>query len=173
MMKKSSKRTGKPALKGIPLSTLSPSLLTKWHDWPVKEQVAFEIKGQLASKSNSRRLVKRKNGTTGNIKSAPAMAWAKEALKYLKKQWQREPLGEDVDVAKRHLLCMRVIVLYSTWRPDLDTTLLKDTLQKGGVIYDDRDIREHRESGYVKKGDPRTYVVLDLCETRLGELYVI
>lgn len=104
------------------------------------------IRGEPASKANSRRLV-----TIGSkprlIKSAKALSYADAFLLQAKPV---EPLMEGE-------LAVTMNIYYSTQRPDLDESLILDLLQ--GVLYkNDRQVREKHIKHFIDKANPRTEI---------------
>lgn len=110
----------------------------------------FVVRGILASKSNSRKIV-----THGDvvriIKSAPARKFVEDF------GWQAPKLKLPYAGPIR-LTCW---VYYPNWRPDLEIALLKDCLQLYRVIDNDRQvIEEHTYRGLDKK-NPRVKVRIE------------
>ena len=104
------------------------------------------IKGEPASKSNSRRLIWR-GKTPAIIKSAKALSYA-DAFK-LQAQ-PIEPLLEGEVSITMH-------IYYSNQRSDLDESLILDLLQ--GVIYkNDRQVREKYIKHFIDKDNPRAEI---------------
>lgn len=94
--------------------------------------VSWTFDGQLPSMKNSRRLVR--NRATGRpmfIKSEEAQAYERAFLQALP---QAKRIGYSGDVA------LRAHVWYQSRRSDLDIEFLKDLLQKGGIILNDRQV---------------------------------
>lgn len=104
------------------------------------------VKGEPASKANSRRLVLR-GKRPAFIKSAKALSYA-DAFK-LQAQ-PIEPLLEGEVSITMH-------IYYATQRPDLDESLILDLLQ--GVIYkNDRQVREKYIKHFIDRDDPRVEI---------------
>ena len=108
-----------------------------------------EIKGEPASKSNSRRLIRVK-GKARVIKSEKALRYKEEFLSQVKAL--EDPLEGDVEFG--------VVVWYATRRPDLDVSLIMDLLQDAGVIKNDRQIKIIRAYHQLDKENPRVVIGL-------------
>jgi len=110
----------------------------------------FEVKGQLASKSNSRKIVKQE-GSLRIIKNSKARKFVEDF------GWQY-PKVKMPYTGPLKLSCW---VYYKDWRPDLDIALLKDCLQLYRMIDNDRQvIEEHSYRGLDKK-NPRVRVRIE------------
>lgn len=108
------------------------------------------IKGEPASKSNSRRLIWR-GKTPAIIKSAKALSYS-DAFKLQTKPI--EPLLEGE-------LAIDMNIYYATQRPDLDESLILDLLQ--GVIYkNDRQVREKYIKHFIDRDNPRVEIWVKL-----------
>lgn len=105
------------------------------------------ILGELASKSNSRKIV-RFGKRMAVIKSDKARNWLQNAGYQIKKP--KELIVEDVELEAH--------IYYASRRPDLDESLLMDALQEFGVIKNDRQIRRKIIHGYVDRENPRCEV---------------
>lgn len=105
------------------------------------------VQGQLMSKSNSRRLVMF-GRRPASIKSAKANAFT-ESFILQSKAWDKKgwPYQGDVILTAR--------VYYASRRPDLDIELLKDCLQRAGVIANDRQVKEQHAFWFLDKINPR------------------
>jgi len=126
--------------------------------------IAFTIKGEAASKSNSRRLVTIK-GKPAVIKSSKAAAWEASALRQIPKS-ARVRLEGDI--------CITLRMFYRTGRPDLDESHVLDVLQdrwvrgvnrhghrilvQDGVYRNDRQIKEKHVFHGIDKLNPRVEV---------------
>jgi Holliday junction resolvase RusA-like endonuclease len=115
--------------------------------------VRFTIKGEPASKANSRRLV-----TFGN---RPAFIKSKKAISYVeafKMQCPKlSPLIED-DVA------VWIRIHYASRRPDLDDSIILDAMQ--GLIYvNDRSVKERHIYWSLDRINPRA----DIVVAQIGE----
>lgn len=102
--------------------------------------------GQAASKANSRR----KASWGGVIKSERAQAFEEACLWQLKKL--KAPIQGDV-----RLVCR---IFYASRRPDLDESLVKDALQKAGVLVNDRQIKKHVTEWALDPAKPRVELAL-------------
>ena len=104
------------------------------------------IKGEPASKANSRRLIWR-GKSPAFIKSAKALSYA-DAFK-LQAQ-PIEPLLEGEVSITMH-------IYYATQRPDLDESLILDLLQ--GILYkNDRQVREKHIEHFIDRDNPRVEI---------------
>lgn len=108
-----------------------------------------EVKGEPASKSNSRRLIRVK-GKTRVIKSEKALRYKEEFLSQVKAL--EDPIEGDVELG--------VVVWYATRRPDLDVSLIMDLLQDAGVIKNDRQIKIIRAYHQLDRENPRAVIGL-------------
>lgn len=120
--------------------------------------VSVKVRGEPASKSNSRRLAYRK-GRPQFIKSKKAMdlcnVWRDECPSL------RSPIKGDVTVW--------FTLTYASRRPDLDESLIMDLLQ-GRLIANDRQIKEKHVFWKLDQDDPHSFVTvmpfgMDLCAT--------
>jgi Holliday junction resolvase RusA-like endonuclease len=110
----------------------------------------FEITGQPARKSNSRRIVKnKKTNKPLLIKSEVALNYTSEFLSQVPAEAKQRFGGLDKPLA------LYVVVYYKSRRPDLSIELIMDLLEKSGVVQNDRYIREQRAWGFVDKKNPR------------------
>jgi Holliday junction resolvase RusA-like endonuclease len=109
--------------------------------------VYLVVKGEPASKANSRRLVQR-GGKPMFIKSAKALSYA-ELFAY-----QVKPLPQMIEGEVR----LDIWIYYSTQRPDLDESLILDLLQ-GKVYANDRQVRERHVYHFIDKYDPRVVIL--------------
>ena len=108
------------------------------------------IKGEPASKANSRRLIWR-GKSPAFIKSAKALSYA-DAFKL-----QAQPIEPLLEGE----LVVYMRIYYATQRPDLDESLILDLLQ--GVIYkNDRQVRERHIEHFVDRDDPRVEIAAAL-----------
>lgn len=108
------------------------------------------IKGEPASKANSRRLVYT-HGKTMFIKSSKALAYAKS---FKEQAGNCTPVDGDV--------CVEIKIWYASRRPDLDESLILDLLQ--GVAYlNDRQVKEKHIYWGLDKTNPR-------CEIRVKKI---
>lgn len=107
------------------------------------------IKGEPASKANSRRVV-RIGGLSRLIKSQKALTYI-DVFKA-----QARPLKALVEGDVR----VSMIIHYASRRPDLDESLILDLLQ--GVAYlNDRQVKEKHIYWALDKEDPRAEIIVD------------
>jgi Holliday junction resolvase RusA-like endonuclease len=112
-----------------------------------------EIKGEAASKSNSRRMV--------SIGGKPRLIKSKKALDYSDAfRMQVKPLEhlieEDVQV--------KIKIYYATRRPDLDESLILDLLQ--GVAYkNDRQVKRKLIEWGLDRVNPRCIIEITPLES--------
>ena len=118
--------------------------------------VYLVVKGEPASKANSRRLVQR-GGKPMFIKSAKALSYA-ELFAY-----QVKPLPQMIEGEVR----LDIWIYYSTQRPDLDESLILDLLQ-GKVYANDRQVRERHVYHQIDKTNPRIEVVIQQRDPLFG-----
>ena len=112
--------------------------------------------GNLQSKANSRRMIR--PGLV--IKSKAALEFEQSALMQLKAPMRgREAFKNDVEC--------RFEVYYQSRRSDLDTSLIRDILQKAGVYLNDRQIVFVIEIKYIDKLNPRTEITIHERQTNL------
>lgn len=94
-------------------------------------RILYTVLGELASKSNSRQVVKR-GGLTRVIKSEKALQYEQDFMKQVGRP--TSPLQGDV--------VLTVWAYYASRRPDLDESLLMDCIQRRGILENDRQIKE-------------------------------
>ena len=120
----------------------------------VNANIIYEccVKGEPASKANSRRFVK--------IKGRPYLIKSQKALDYIKSfEKQAEKLEEliECDVAAH------ITIHSKTRRPDLDESVILDCLQ--GVAYkNDRQVKEKHIYWALDREEPRATVRLVAIE---------
>ncbi len=110
--------------------------------------ISFTIKGEPASKANSRRLVLIR-GRAAIIKSAKALSY----LQVFQLQCPRlsSPIEDDVSVWIR--------IWYASRRPDLDDSVILDAMQ--GMIYvNDRQVKERHVYWDLDRDNPRADIVV-------------
>jgi Holliday junction resolvase RusA-like endonuclease len=101
--------------------------------------ISLWIEGQPPRKSNSRRIVtNRQTKKPMLIKSREALNWVKRASHQIPPELRDLRLG-----SQERPLTITFLVVYKTRRPDLSVELILDTLQRTGVISDDRHAYEH------------------------------
>lgn len=104
------------------------------------------IYGEPASKSNAR--IKTARGAV--IKSMKAMRYLEDFRRQVKPP--AEMFTEPV--------VMECTIYYRTQRPDLDESLVMDGLQYGGVVKNDRLIREKHVFHAIDKENPRAEIII-------------
>ncbi len=108
------------------------------------------IKGEPASKANSRQLVQI-HGRPAFIKSKKARDYLHSAKLQAQAQWKERPLDGPIAFEAR--------IYYASHRPDLDPSVLLDALQ--GICYaNDRQVREMHLYHAIDKANPRAEVEL-------------
>ena len=115
----------------------------------------FEIKGEPASKANSRQLV--------TIKGRPAFIKSKKAREYVKTFTQQCPnLGDDMLEGD---LWVDMTIFYASRRPDLDESVILDCMQ--GYIYkNDRQVKEKWIRWGLDKENPRSEIYIGTVDDR-------
>ncbi len=126
-------------------------------------KIALTIKGEPASKANSRQLVRFGN-RPAIIKSQKARDYERDALLQI-------PTSKRAMLEGR--LKITIHVYYRTNRPDLDESVILDVLQarykKGvllreGVYENDRAIREKHIFHHIDKHDPRAEILVETID---------
>lgn len=109
---------------------------------------SFTVRGEPASKANSRRLVtNRRTGRPMSIKSAKALGYANACA------WQLPKL--DPPIADDVVLVLRMH--YASRRPDMDESVLLDAMQ-GFVYVNDRQVKERHTYWALDPKNPRVEV---------------
>ena len=99
--------------------------------------IHLSLQGQPPRKSNSRRIVvNRRTGKPMLVKSDEALRWMDDAMLQIPAH-----ACQGLGSADRPL-SVTCRVRYKSKRPDLSIELILDTLQKAGVISDDRHVYE-------------------------------
>ncbi len=113
--------------------------------------VELTFAGQPPRKSNQRQIVTRgRHGPPMLIKSKEALTYVEAFQIMLPGEYRDRKYGSlDED------LRLDVIIWYTSRRPDLSIELVKDCLEKAGIIKNDRYIREEHIYGFVDKETPR------------------
>ena len=115
----------------------------------------FEIKGEPASKANSRQLV--------TIKGRPAFIKSKKAREFVKTFSQQCPNLEE-DMLEGDLL-VDMTIFYASRRPDLDESVILDCMQ--GYIYkNDRQVKEKWIRWGLDKENPRSEIYIGTVDDR-------
>ena len=109
------------------------------------------VMGQCASKSNSRRLVRR-GKRIASIKSVGAMKFSD--------LWMQQIPPGSIECPMEGDLSMECDIYYSSRRPDLDDTLVCDLLQASGCILNDRQIKRKDLLWGLDKKNPRVEIRL-------------
>src|SRR5882672_1327856 len=121
------------------------------NSWRAKVRGIFEctILGACQSKANSRRAV-----AGGRfIKSQAALEFERDALIQIRHALKnRNPIGGDVGI--------EVTIWYRSKRSDLSPELVFDCLQKAGVLFNDRQIREYSARKEWDKTRPRAQLTV-------------
>ncbi|MTJ81753.1 MAG: RusA family crossover junction endodeoxyribonuclease [Telmatospirillum sp.] len=113
-------------------------------------EVRLTIRGETASKANSRKLVMF-GDRPASIKSDKARGWLAAA--------DRQFPGPVVAPLLDGDLVAFIRIFYATRRPDLDESLVLDFLQ-GRVYLNDRQVREKHVYHGIDKADPRVELVV-------------
>jgi len=120
------------------------------HNVDVNANIIYEcvVKGEPASKANSRRLV--------TIGGRPRFIKSRKALDYVK------AFEEQVDALDDLIECdvaAHITIHYKTRRPDLDESVILDCLQ--GVAYkNDRQVKEKHIYWALDRENPRSIIRL-------------
>ena len=120
-------------------------------DLHVQTRLSLVIRGELASKANSRRLVTI-GGKPRFIKSAKALAFEQFALMQI-------PLDHRINMTGA--IRMTATIYYGSLRPDLDPSLLMDILQTAGVYKNDRQITQQFLYKKLDRKSPRIELMLE------------
>ena len=115
----------------------------------------FEIKGEPASKANSRQLV--------TIKGRPAFIKSKKAREYVKTFAQQCPNLED-DMLEGDLW-VDMTIFYASRRPDLDESVILDCM-KGYIYKNDRQVKEKWIRWGLDKENPRSEIYIGTVDDR-------
>lgn len=119
-------------------------------------EIRLSIAGQPPRKSNSRRIVtNRKTGRPMVIKSAEARQWVKDAIK------QISPYAKVKAGSEERPLAVTFWVRYATRRPDLSVELILDTLEKAGVISNDRHVYEFHAYKEFDRDNPGVEILIE------------
>lgn len=119
---------------------------------PTLDVIKFTIFGNLASKSNSRKMVTI-GGKPRFIKSERALSFQQGANLQIPAKFK---LGIEDPIK------MTAHIYYDSRRPDLDPSLLMDILEKAGVYKNDRQIVEQHLYKHLDKERPRVEVSLEI-----------
>lgn len=111
----------------------------------------FTILGEPCSKANSRIMIF-KNGKPRCIKNEAAQDYVESFIKQVSFLNIAKFTGDVV------LHCQ---IFYSSYRKDLDESLIMDCLQKSGVLGNDRQIKEKHIYHSIDKECPKTIITLE------------
>jgi Holliday junction resolvase RusA-like endonuclease len=115
----------------------------------------FEVAGQPARKSNSRRIV------TNRKTKQPMLIKSEAALNYTDEFLRQVPGNAKLGLGSlEEPLLLWAIVYYKSNQPDLSVELIKDLLEEAGVVRNDRYIRGELLFGKVDRDSPRTIIRL-------------
>ena len=112
------------------------------------------IRGEPASKANSRRLVTIK-GRPAFIRSSKAISYANAFAAQCKEQLTTAPTQDDVRVD--------LLIYYASRRPDLDESIILDAMQ--GLVYiNDRQVKQRGVYWALDCDDPRAVIRIRSCD---------
>ena len=123
-------------------------------------KISLTIKGELASKSNSRQLV-----TFGN---RPAIIKSQKAREYERTALLQIPTSARLMLTGK--LRFTAHIYYASERPDLDESVLLDVLQarrkhgqivRDGIYVNDRQVREKHVFHHIDRADPRAEIEIE------------
>jgi len=118
--------------------------------------IRLSISGQPPRKSNSRRIVRdARSDRPRVIKSAKAIEWTLSALCQIPDDARLQVGSPDRPLA------ITFWVRYASRRPDLSVELILDTLQKAGVIADDRYVFETHAYKEIDRENPGVEVLIE------------
>lgn len=111
--------------------------------------VSFVVHGEPASKANSRQLV--------HLNGRPAFIKSKKARDYEKAfKIQCKKLDELMEGDLR----VTIKIYYASRRPDLDESVILDSMQ-GFIYQNDRQVKEKHIFHALDKEDPRAEIVVE------------
>lgn len=117
--------------------------------------VDFTVPGNLQRKDNGRQIVwNKKTQKPMVIKSANALSYRNAFLKAVPESAVQK-LGSESSP-----LALWANIFYQSNRSDVSVELLKDLLEKAGVISNDRWIKTHYIFGQIDRDTPRTELKL-------------
>ena len=108
--------------------------------------IKLTILGEPASKANSRQFIPAKGRRKAMlIKSSKALSYEEDFILQAKTQYKGAPLLGNVKAY--------IWITYTSWRPDLDESLILDCLAKAGIYKNDRQVKEKhvKHEGVSKK----------------------
>jgi hypothetical protein len=110
--------------------------------------LSFTVAGNLPRKSNQRRIVK--------VRGKPLIIKSKQALAYTDSFMQQVPEESKLGLGgEKNPLALWAHVHYQSNRSDLSVELLKDLLEKAGVIKNDRWIKAEFLFASIDRDHPR------------------
>jgi hypothetical protein len=145
-------------------------------------RVAFTIKGELASKANSREIVTRKyRGADGKLRTRPMSIKSEKARDYERAALLQIPARARIELTGPVRVILRIF--YASERPDLDEHVLLDVLQsryktvkrKGkdvrecvrkGVYINDRQVRQKFVFHGIDALNPRAEIVIEALQAQ-------
>ena len=110
------------------------------------QKITFEIKGEPASKANSRRIV--------TIKGKPRLIKSQKALDYCKSFALQCPQLDDLMEGD---LSSEIHIWYASRRPDLDESVILDEMQ-GRIYINDRQVKEKNVYWHLDRERPRSLI---------------
>ena len=113
----------------------------------------FEILGEPGSKGNSRQIVTNQN--TGR----PMVIKSRKSLEYehIFNMQVNGSMALGLGSPEERL-AIWVLVYYRSHRPDVSIELIKDLMEKAGIISNDRYIKAHFIFGEIDKNNPRSLI---------------
>ncbi|HWT35555.1 MAG TPA: hypothetical protein VN289_04700 [Paraburkholderia sp.] len=146
-------------------------------------RVAFTLKGEPASKANSREIVARKvrSKTDGTLKTRPMSIKSDKARKFERDALKQIPPSARVRMTGPVRVILKIF--YATERPDLDESVILDVMQdrfrtvtvKGierlelvhhGVYRNDRQVRQKFVFHGIDRANPRAEVVIESLQAQ-------
>jgi Holliday junction resolvase RusA-like endonuclease len=123
------------------------------------EPIRLTITGQPPRKSNNRRIVtNRRTRRPMLVKSRDALAWMESAQLQIPASVKVRAGSAD------QALAITFWVRYASRRPDLSVELILDTLQKAGVISDDRYVFETHAFKEIDRDNPGVDILIEESE---------
>lgn len=123
------------------------------HAWIGRKFGPVEIIGELASKSNSRKIV-RFGSRVASIKSQAARDYVKSFILQ----------AGHYDKAFEGPVKLVAVCWYKDMRRDLDIALLQDCIQAAGIIKNDRQVWEIQARRRLDKKEPRVLFYLEALD---------
>ncbi|MFP4891247.1 RusA family crossover junction endodeoxyribonuclease [Paraburkholderia sp. EG304] len=140
-------------------------------------RIAFVIKGEAASKANSREIVTRKyRDASGKVRSRPMSIKSDKARDYERAALLQIPARARVEIEGPVRVTMRIF--YASERPDLDESVILDAMQsryrtvkrngvesreclRKGVFVNDRQVREKHIYHGIDRANPRAEIEVE------------